>query len=116
MTFPSYNSSLTAQKQVTGSSSFIGFLAAWMTEYAYSKSAVIVMPNHRLLPEARGMDILDDMSDFWAWVTGGKLHAIVNSYEEAKGVQIDLDRIWVHGESAGMYFLSFFLYPHINQY
>jgi alpha/beta hydrolase fold len=96
---------------VTGSSSFVGFLCAWITEYAHPKSAVIVMPNYRLLPEARGRDILDDMNDFWAWVTGGKLQAVVNSLEESKGVEIDLERIWAHGESVGMYFLPSFL-PH----
>lgn len=61
------------------------------------------MPNYRLLPEARGADILEDISDFWAWVTGGKLQAFVESREEAKGVVIDLEKIWAHGESAGGY-------------
>lgn len=76
-----------------------------MSEYAHAKSAVIVMPNYRLLPEARGADILEDISDFWAWVTGGKLQAFVESREEAKGVVIDLEKIWAHGESAGKCFV-----------
>lgn len=48
---------------MTGSSSFVGFFASWITEYALSKSAIIVMPNYRLMPEARGGDILDDITD-----------------------------------------------------
>jgi acetyl esterase/lipase len=90
---------------VTGSSSFVGFFASWITEYALSKSAIIVMPNYRLIPEARGGDILDDITDFWAWVVGGDLQAFVSSQEGVEGVKVDVERIWAHGESAGTYLL-----------
>ena len=87
---------------MTGSSSFVPFLASWVPDYALSKNAILIMPNYRLLPEARGTDILEDMNDFWTWVTGGALQAFVA--EKSNGmVEIDSQRIWAHGESAGGY-------------
>jgi hypothetical protein len=56
---------LITEKEITGSSSYIGFFAAWIMEYAHSKSAIIVMPNYRLAPESKGLDILEDLADFW---------------------------------------------------
>jgi acetyl esterase/lipase len=78
-------------------------LSAWIPEYAYSKGAVLLMPNYRLMPEANGFDILDDMSDFWSWVTGGKLQEYLSGLEGENAVDVDTERIWAHGESAGTY-------------
>lgn len=61
------------------------------------------MPNYRLMPEANGTDILEDMSDFWSWVTGGKLQAYLSGLEGDNATEVDTERIWVHGESAGTY-------------
>lgn len=88
---------------MTGSSSFAGFLAPWIVEYAFSKSAVLLMPNYRLLPEASGIDILADLEDFWAWVSGGELKTFVDSKLGSGKIEVDTNRIWVHGESAGTY-------------
>lgn len=55
-------------------------------------------PDYRLLPEATGTDILEDVSSFWEWVHKGL------STELAKiddSISADLSSILVVGESAG---------------
>ncbi|THC87507.1 hypothetical protein EYZ11_013049 [Aspergillus tanneri] len=39
----------------------------WLLELALAQSAMIVAPDYRLLPEATGADIMDDMDAFWTW-------------------------------------------------
>lgn len=69
-------------------------------EYAHSKSAIIVMPNYRLAPASKELDILEDLSDFWKWVASD-LQAFISGREGGEKLEIDLSKIWVHGESAG---------------
>lgn len=62
--------------------------------------AVYVTPDYRLLPEASGAeDILDDIDDFWNWVS----ESLPSVVHKAYGVEIDLDRVIVTGDSAGGY-------------
>lgn len=42
------------------------------------ENAIIVSPTYRLIPEARVLDIINDIKDFWAWV-GSKLPAAVTT-------------------------------------
>jgi len=58
------------------------------------------MPNHRLLPESKGLDILEDIADFWKWVDSD-LKTLV-SREGGNQIEVDLTKTWVHGDSAGM--------------
>lgn len=57
-------------------------------------------PNYRLLPEASGQDVLQDMDDFWNWLhTGGLAQSLKGT---GHGYIIpDLERILMLGESAG---------------
>jgi acetyl esterase/lipase len=79
-------------------------------ELAEAESAIVVSPAYRLLPEATGSDILDDIKDFWEWVRGSLPTYVA---EKWPGVTLDLDRTAVFGESAGGYLSlqSAFLFP-----
>ncbi|KAH8593127.1 Alpha/Beta hydrolase protein [Bisporella sp. PMI_857] len=71
-----------------------------LVQFGASLDAVIVSPEYRLLPEASGADILDDLAHFWDWV-----HKFLPSVlsERWPGHSLNLDRIAVAGESAGGY-------------
>ena len=70
----------------------------WLLELAMSRNAMIVAPDYRLLPEASGADILDDMDAFWTWF----LCTLPNlSHSEAWNAQPDLQHIICAGHSAG---------------
>ena len=64
---------------------------------ALSKSAIIISPDYRLMPEANGLDILQDVKDFYDWLqTPDNLDKCL-----PKGVTAANDRVLVTGESAG---------------
>lgn len=69
-------------------------------DFALENEAIIVSPNYRLLPEATGEDILEDMDDFWKWLHVGGLIQSISSAGHAF-IDPDLDRILMLGESAG---------------
>ncbi|KAH8093830.1 hypothetical protein DFH11DRAFT_1823072, partial [Phellopilus nigrolimitatus] len=71
----------------------------WILELAMKHDAIFVAPDYRLLPEAKGVQILDDLDDFWAWL-GRDLNDVVY---KAHGLHADLDKVLVEGESAGGY-------------
>lgn len=60
---------------------------------------MIVSPNYRLLPEARGLDILQDMRAFWGWMDNGGAQDYLN--ELRSNVMLDASRTLLVGESAG---------------
>ena len=69
-----------------------------MIEYALSKDALLVAPDYRLIPEATGADILDDVDAFWDW-----LHTSLPSLARSNSwkAQPDLTRILCVGQSTG---------------
>ncbi|KAK4185844.1 Alpha/Beta hydrolase protein [Podospora australis] len=67
----------------------------WLLELALSQNALIVAPDYRLLPEASGADIADDVDAFWSWFLEGAPSLSCN------GLQPDLDRVICAGHSAG---------------
>ncbi len=71
-------------------------------ELVLKHSAVLIAPNHRLLPESTGHDILEDISDVWKWVQNN-LQSYVLQLKGGDGVETDLSRIWSQGESAGIF-------------
>lgn len=85
---------------ITGARMYMPFFHAWVIQFALKHNAVIVVPDYRLMPEAAGLDVLDDVKDFWAW-TRETLPSALESL--APGVEIDLGSIAVMGESAGGY-------------
>ena len=71
----------------------------WLLSFVTSKNAILVLPDYRLLPTATGLDILEDLRDFYTWLfKPGNLQSHLPD-----GVTADLDHILVGGESAGGY-------------
>ncbi|KAM7183573.1 Alpha/Beta hydrolase fold [Naviculisporaceae sp. PSN 640] len=92
-----------------------GFLARWVIELVEQEQAIWVCPSYRLLPESSSGEILDDIDDFWKWIH----HAGSGGFQEAvrsirPNLTVNLDRIALHGESAGGFLSlqSAFLFPH----
>ncbi|KAK9374658.1 Alpha/Beta hydrolase protein [Lipomyces chichibuensis] len=85
---------------VTGSRLFADWYPSWELEYALVHSAIIVTPDYRLLPESSGADIIEDVSDFWVWLRRDFPTFLSSS---GSGVNVDLEKVLVVGESAGGY-------------
>ncbi|RDW84505.1 hypothetical protein BP6252_02095 [Coleophoma cylindrospora] len=81
---------------ITGSAIYPDWCAQWFLDYALLHSAIIVAPNYRLLPESNGLDIMEDIRDFWAWTQTSLPGAVAP-------LKVDLNRIVAYGESAGGY-------------
>lgn len=69
-------------------------------EFALSHNALIISPDHRLLPEANGVDVLADVEKFSAWMHD-ELPVIAD--KEGWSASPDLDRVAVVGASSGGY-------------
>ncbi|KAL4819917.1 Alpha/Beta hydrolase protein [Aspergillus spinulosporus] len=78
---------------------FADFWPQWLTDLALRHSAIIVSPNYRLMPQAMGLDIYDDIEDFWTWLRSPALQELLAKHKTP--TQLDLDRILLAGESAG---------------
>ncbi|RDW57180.1 hypothetical protein BP6252_13828 [Coleophoma cylindrospora] len=70
---------------------------SWLKDYAKLHSAIIVAADYRLIPEHNGLEMMQDLSDFWDWVFK-KLPSFLDS-----GIEADLDKILIEGDSAGGY-------------
>ena len=68
------------------------------------------------MPESNGLDILEDLSDFWKWVRGGEMQKEVERL--GKGIEADLEKVIAYGESAGgtLAVLSGFSQPDIGPF
>ncbi|OQV05508.1 hypothetical protein CLAIMM_10235 [Cladophialophora immunda] len=98
---------------VSGHRAFHPFINGWLPRFAQDHEAIVVSPDYRLLPESTGQAILEDVEDFWHWLTGGGMSKDnqtrgVPSFEDqvaqiAPAVQTDLSRILVSGGSAGAF-------------
>ena len=86
-------------QQVSGARAGPG-CPSWLLKHAAAHSAIVVSPDYRLLPESNGLDILEDLADFWRWVYTD-LSDQVSSL--AKDTAVDVGDILVAGESAGGY-------------
>ena len=83
---------------IAGARNHYRFMASWLPAYAASTSAIIVSPDHRLLPSATVPDILSDLEDLWEWIHKS-LPAVLAS--QVPQFSVDLDHILVQGSSAG---------------
>lgn len=71
----------------------------WMHKLAMKQGAIVVSPDHRLLPSKNGIaDVLEDIENGWAWMKR-ELNGVVG--EKAPGFEVDLGRVLVTGGSAG---------------
>ncbi|ETS84817.1 hypothetical protein PFICI_02842 [Pestalotiopsis fici W106-1] len=85
---------------VTGDSLHPDWFPTFQVELALKHNAIVVTPNYRLLPESNGADIMQDMDDFWTWVTR-ELVTFVQG--QCPKVRPNLDQLMTAGESAGGY-------------
>lgn len=69
-------------------------------ELALSRSAIVISPDYRLLPEASGVDILTDVEAFWTWM---QRELPLIAARESWPAYPDLSRVVVLGESSGGY-------------
>ncbi|KAH8130095.1 alpha/beta-hydrolase [Trichoderma asperelloides] len=87
---------------VTGSSLFPAWFSKWILEFAEEQSAVIISPNYRLLPEVKGMDIIQDMKNFWDWFQRDGPERCLRSVGRSE-IRLDPEQLLLVGESAGGY-------------
>jgi acetyl esterase/lipase len=80
---------------------FPAWFSKWILDYAELHSAIIVSPDYRLLPEATGADILDDMKAFWSWFHDGGPAQTLSRL--GYSVPLDTSKVLLLGESAGGY-------------
>lgn len=85
--------------QVNGARDFSDWYPRWLLLYCLQISAVFVTPDYRLLPEAKGTDILEDLRDFFSWMQND-LAAVVNA--APGGGDIDFRKLISTGGSAGI--------------
>ncbi|KAL4874705.1 Alpha/Beta hydrolase protein [Aspergillus karnatakaensis] len=83
---------------IVGDRLYEGWWPDWLLEFALEHKAMIVAPDYRLLPEATGAEIMDDMDAFWTWFLE-TLPGLAQS-EEWK-MRPDLDHVLCAGHSAG---------------
>ncbi|CRG85972.1 hypothetical protein PISL3812_02975 [Talaromyces islandicus] len=81
---------------VRGDSIYEDWFPVWLLDLAEEHGAVIASANYRFLPEATGLDILDDVDDFWIWLHSSTIAQTLSSH-----VELDLNRIITAGDSAG---------------
>lgn len=68
-------------------------------DFALENSAILVRPNYRKLPESTGLEILDNLAEFWKWFHAGLQTAVKSATTGA--VEADESRTLVIGHSAG---------------
>ncbi|KAJ7583361.1 Alpha/Beta hydrolase protein [Mycena floridula] len=85
---------------VLGARLFPDWFPKWCIDLALEHSAIIVTPDYRLMPEAKGKDLLEDIDDFHKWLQNGLPGFLA---ESSPGFSPDLTKILVIGESAGGY-------------
>ena len=94
---------------IVGSRLYEPWWPLWLIEFASSQNAMIVAPDYRLLPEACGADIADDVDAFWSWFLSPSfptlLTDIITTNSKTVTVTVtvipDLKRIITAGHSAG---------------
>lgn len=67
-------------------------------DYALLHLAVIVTGDYRLIPGSNGLDIIEDLSDFWSWIRKDFKQQVTLF---RAGIEVDLSKIIVQGESTG---------------
>ncbi|KAL6232827.1 hypothetical protein BDW75DRAFT_216715 [Aspergillus navahoensis] len=82
-----------------GDSLYMDWYPYWLSDLALEHEAVIVSANYRLMPQATGLDIYEDLKDFWAWLQTPVVEDILANHTTP--TEIDLAHLLVTGESAG---------------
>ncbi|TGO47519.1 hypothetical protein BCON_0274g00070 [Botryotinia convoluta] len=88
---------------VTGSALYTEWLPNWAIDLVVKNEAILVMPDYRLLPEASGREILEDVKDLWGWLASdvNGLSSYLSGLNS--NLSVDFGKVAVYGESAGGY-------------
>lgn len=84
--------------KTAGTALYAPWFAAYLVPLLHRAGAIAILPNYRLVPEARGDDLLADVASFHAWFTTA-LPAFLAA--RAPALALDYARVLVSGESAG---------------
>ncbi|KAJ5814993.1 hypothetical protein N7474_006770 [Penicillium riverlandense] len=82
-----------------GDSLYADWFPLWLLELAQTHGAIIASANYRFLPEATGLQILEDVDDFWSWLHSNSLKEELAS--QLTPIELDLERVIAAGDSAG---------------
>lgn len=94
---------------VVGHRAYEPWFAQWLLDLALDHDAIIVSPDYRLLPEANGRAILDDVAHFWRWLARD-LEPFLAQRNLARP---DLENVLCCGESSGG-FISVYCALHLR--
>lgn len=83
---------------ITGHRLYEPWWPTWLLEFSQRENAVIIAPDYRLLPEATGVDILEDMDAFWNWYN---LSLPTLLTDQPWSGRVDLAKLVCAGQSAG---------------
>ncbi|KAF7898865.1 uncharacterized protein EAF01_008078 [Botrytis porri] len=88
---------------VTGSALYTEWLPNWALDLVVKNGALFIMPDYRLLPEASGKEIVEDVKDFWTWLASdvNGLSSYLSGVNS--NLSVDFEKVAIHGESAGGY-------------
>ncbi|KAK3064655.1 hypothetical protein LTS18_005205 [Coniosporium uncinatum] len=76
---------------------------SYILAFAERESAIIISPEYRMLPEANGWEMLDDLRAFLDCLTAdGGLKAL-GKHLDLDNVHLDIDRTAITAENAGAY-------------
>ncbi|KAI7969143.1 hypothetical protein EIK77_006048 [Talaromyces pinophilus] len=85
--------------QIQGDSLVPELFPRWLLDLALNHNAIIISGNYRLMPEATGLQILEDVEDLWTYIHSPTLASLLHS--RPIPIELDLDRLIVVGDSAG---------------
>ncbi|PVH94686.1 alpha/beta-hydrolase [Periconia macrospinosa] len=89
---------------IVGDCLYTPWIASFFIPFLTRNAAITILPNYRLTPEARGFDILSDLSTFYTWLLHDrKLDSFLAANHPHQPIDIDYTRILVTGDSAGGY-------------
>ena len=83
---------------ITGDALFEDWFSNYLVSFTHRTSSVVVLPNYRFVPESSGADIIEDIKDFWTWADR---HLADFIREVAPGIEIDVGKLLVSGDSSG---------------
>ncbi|PSN60449.1 alpha/beta-hydrolase [Corynespora cassiicola Philippines] len=97
---------------VTGKTNVDFVFAKHLIELTESNNAIIIAPDHRLLPEHDGNDIIRDIQYFWKHVQSDQFRqelrdTILDYFPDDKIVNFNWERVLVSGDSAGGFLAAY---------
>ncbi|KAK3081274.1 hypothetical protein LTS18_008416 [Coniosporium uncinatum] len=88
---------------------------SYILAFAERESAIIISPECRMLPEANGWEMLDDLRAFLDWLVADDSVKALGKHLDHDNVHLDIDRIVITAESAGAYLAIHALFQQTTQ-